>query len=204
MLRHLTACREGPLWCCILAFGMTTYIALLRAVNVGGTGKLPMAELKALCAELGYRRIETYIASGNVVFDCNLTAEKVQAQLEKRLLLYAGKAVGAYVRSADEMSIILKSNPFRDKDPRLTHSFFLHEKPAADALDEVRGRVGEEIRLGRREIYVYYPSGMVQSKLQIPAARLGTSRNLNTVAKLVELSSRSWTTSVRPNHGRAR
>jgi uncharacterized protein (DUF1697 family) len=63
---------------------MTTYIALLRAVNVGGTGKLPMADLKALCAELGYRRIETFIASGNVVFDCDLAAEKVQAQLEKR------------------------------------------------------------------------------------------------------------------------
>jgi uncharacterized protein (DUF1697 family) len=59
---------------------MSTYIALLRAVNVGGTGKLPMADLKALCAELGYRRIETFIASGNVVFDCDLAAEKVQAQ----------------------------------------------------------------------------------------------------------------------------
>jgi uncharacterized protein (DUF1697 family) len=74
---------------------MTTYVALLRAVNVGGTGKFPMANLKALFAELGYRRIETYIASGNVVFDCDLAAEKVQAQLEKRLLIYAGKAVGA-------------------------------------------------------------------------------------------------------------
>jgi uncharacterized protein (DUF1697 family) len=170
---------------------MTTYIALLRAVNVGGTGKLPMADLKALCAELGYRRIETFIASGNVVFDCDWAAEQVQAQLEKRLLIYAGKGVGAFVRTADEMRIILKRNPFFDKEPKLTHAFFLHEKPAADALDDIRGRVGEEIRLGQREIYVYYPSGMGQSKLQIPAARLGTSRNLNTVAKLVEMSSRS-------------
>jgi uncharacterized protein (DUF1697 family) len=169
---------------------MTTYIALLRAVNVGGTGKLPMADLKALCAELSYRRIETFIASGNVVFDCDLAAETVQAQLEKSLLIYAGKAVGAFVRTADEMRIILKRNPFSDKEPKLTHSLFLHEKPAADALDDVRGRAGEEIRLGQREIYVYYPSGMGQSKLQIPAARLGTSRNLNTVAKLVEMSSR--------------
>jgi uncharacterized protein (DUF1697 family) len=107
-----------------------------------------------------------------------------------RLLIYAGKAVGAFVRTADEMRIILKRNPFCDKEPKLTHSLFLHEKPAADALDDVRGRAGEEIRLGQREIYVYYPSGMGQSKLQIPAARLGTSRNLNTVAKLVEMSSR--------------
>ncbi len=177
--------------CSIVAFSMTTYIALLRAVNVGGTGKLPMADLKALCAELGFRRIATYIASGNVVFDCGSPPNKVQAQLEKRLLAYAGKAVGVFVRSADEMRTILKSNPFHDKPTNLTYSFFLDESPAADALDDIRGRAGEEIQLGRREIYVYYPSGMGKSKLRIPAARSGTARNLNTVAKLVEMSGRN-------------
>ena len=170
---------------------MTTYIVLLRAVNVGGTGKLPMADLKTLCAELGFSRIETYIASGNVVFDCGMPAARVQAQLEKRLLAYAGKTVGVFVRTASEMRTILKRNPFSDKEPRYTHAFFLNEKPLSDALDEVRGRDGEALRLGQREIYVYYPIGMGKSKLQIPAAKLGTSRNLNTVAKLVEISSRS-------------
>ena len=170
---------------------MTTYIALLRAVNVGGTGKLPMADLKALCTELGFSRIETYIASGNVVFDCDMAAGKIQARLEKRLLAYAGKAVGAFIRTAAELRAILKSNPFSDKEPKYIHAFFLHEKPPTDALDDVRGRAGEEMCLGRREIYVYYPSGMGQSRLQIPAARHGTSRNLNTVAQLVEMSSRS-------------
>jgi uncharacterized protein (DUF1697 family) len=170
---------------------MTTYIALLRAVNVGGTGKLPMADLKTLCAELGFSRIETYIASGNVVFDCGMPAARVQAQLEKRLLAYAGKTVGVFVRTASEMRTILKRNPFSDEESRYTYAFFLNEKPLSDALDEVRGRDGEALRLGRREIYVYYPTGMGKSKLQIPAAKLGTSRNLNTVAKLVEISSRS-------------
>jgi uncharacterized protein (DUF1697 family) len=170
---------------------MTTYIALLRAVNVGGTGKLPMADLKALCAELGFGQIETYIASGNVVLDCDMPAARVQAQLEKRLLAYAGKPIGVFVRTASEMRTILKRNPFSDKEPKHTYSFFLNEKPPSDSLDEVRGRDGEELRLGLREIYVYYPTGMGKSKLQIPAAKLGTSRNLNTVAKLVEMSSRS-------------
>ena len=170
---------------------MITYIALLRAVNVGGTGKLPMADLKVLCAELGFSRIETYIASGNVVFDCDMAPANIQAQLEKRILAHAGKAVGAFIRTAAELRAILKRNPFADKDPKYTHSFFLHDKPPADALDDVRGRAAEEMRLGQREIYVYYPVGMGQSKLQIPAARLGTSRNLNTVAILVEMSSRS-------------
>jgi uncharacterized protein (DUF1697 family) len=71
-----------------------------------------------------------------------------------------------------------------------TSALMQYSKPAADELDDVSGRAGEEIRLGQREIYVYYPSGMGQSKLQIPAARLGTSRNLNAVAKLVEMCSR--------------
>jgi uncharacterized protein (DUF1697 family) len=180
-----------PLSCSTLASDMTTYIALLRAVNVGGTGKLPMADLKALCAELGFRRVETYIASGNVVFDSDMVPAKVQAQLEQRLLAYAGKSVGVFVRTTLEMRTILKRNPFSDKESNLTHAIFLNGKPPAGALDDVRGRTREEMRLGQREIYVYYPEGMGQSKLQIPAAKLGTARNMNTVAKLLEMSSRA-------------
>jgi uncharacterized protein (DUF1697 family) len=169
---------------------VTTYIALLRAVNVGGTGKLPMADLKDMCVELGFVRIETYIASGNVVFDCDLPPQVVQAKLEKRLHAYAGKAIAVFVRTAAQIRTILKKNPFPDKEQRLTYSFFLNEKPHPSALDDVRGRDGEEMRLGQREIYVHYPKGMGQSKLRIPTATLGTARNLNTVAKLVEISSR--------------
>jgi len=150
-----------------------------------------MTDLKALCAELGFDRIETYIASGNVIFDCDWAPPKVRAQLERRLLAYAGKAVGTFIRTAAELRATLQGNQFSDKEAKYTHSFFLHKKPPADTLESVRGRSGEEMYLGQREIYVYYPAGMGQSKLQIPAARFGTSRNLNTVAKLVEMSSRS-------------
>jgi uncharacterized protein (DUF1697 family) len=169
---------------------MTTYIALLRAVNVGGTGKLSMADLKDMCVEQGFVRIETYIASGNVVFNCHLPPQVVQSKLEKRLRAYAEKEIGVFLRTAAEMRTILKKNPFPDKDPRLTYSFFLNEKPHSSDLDSVRGHDGEEMRLGQREIYVHYPKGMGQSKLRIPTATLGTARNLNTVAKLVEISSR--------------
>ena len=169
---------------------MTTFIALLRAVNVGGTGKLPMTDLKAICADAGFSRIETYIASGNVVFDFNRAAAKAQAELEKRLFAYAGSPVGVFVRTAAEMRAILNGNPFAGKEARLTHAFFLHERPPHDALEVVRGQANEEVLLGQREIYVHYPSGMGQSKLQIPAAKHGTARNMNTVAKLVEMCSR--------------
>jgi uncharacterized protein (DUF1697 family) len=169
---------------------MATYVALLRAVNVGGTGKLTMADLKALCAELGFSRIETYIASGNVVFDCDLSPQSVQTKLAARLLADAGKPVGVLLRTAGEMAAILRTQPFPDRDPKQTYAFFLDAKPAAGVLVDVRGRDREEIHLGTREIYVYYPKGMGQSKLRIPAAAAGTARNLNTVAKLAELSAR--------------
>jgi uncharacterized protein (DUF1697 family) len=169
---------------------MATYVALLRAVNVGGTGKLTMADLKALCAELGFSRIETYIASGNVVFDCDLSPQSVQTKLAARLLADAGKPVGVLLRTAGEMAAILRTQPFPDRDPKQTYAFFLDAKPAAEVLVDVRGRDREEIHLCTREIYVYYPKGMGQSKLRIPAAAAGTARNLNTVAKLAELSAR--------------
>jgi uncharacterized protein (DUF1697 family) len=143
---------------------VTAYIALLRAVNVGGTGKLSMAELKDICVGQGFVRVGTYIASGNVIFDCELTAPVVQGKLERRLAGHTG--------------------------PQLTYAFFLNEKPPSGSLDDIRGRDAEELHLGEREIYVHYPDGMWQSKLKIPAAKLGTARNLNTVAKLVEISSR--------------
>jgi uncharacterized protein (DUF1697 family) len=169
---------------------MTTYVALLRAVNVGGTGKLPMTVLKAMCTELGFGRVETYIASGNVVFDSELSAQGVQARLAQRLQIYAGREIGVFVRTAARMHSILKKNPFHDRQPNLTYAFFLHDKPERGVLDRVRGRDAEEMGLGPCEIYVYYPKGMGQSKLQIPAANAGTARNLNTVAKLVALSLR--------------
>jgi uncharacterized protein (DUF1697 family) len=169
---------------------MTRYIALLRAVNVGGTGKLPMADLKAMCGDAGYVRIETYIASGNVIFDSNAEPSRVKAELEDRLLAHTGKLAGVLVRTAPEMAAVLVANPVPAAEPKYTYAIFLDHRPPADALDHVTGQNGEEIRLGDREIFVHYGSGMGRSKLKIPAAKSGTARNMNTVAKLAELASK--------------
>jgi uncharacterized protein (DUF1697 family) len=170
---------------------MTKYVALLRAVNVGGTGKLPMSDLKSMCNDAGFSRVETYIASGNVVFESKAAAPKVKAELETRLLAYFGKPVGVVVRTASEMAAILKSNPFSDAEPNLTYAIFLDDRPPKDALEHAVGKNDEEMCLGQREILVYYPNGMGRSKLRIPAAKMGTARNMNTVAKLAALSSKS-------------
>lgn len=168
---------------------MTTYVALLRAVNVGGTGKLPMADLKSLCAEAGFDKIQTYIASGNVVFESKEPAARVKSALESRLHAHAKKPIDVFVRTAAEMRAVLAANPFTTPEPKFVYAFFLNGKPPGHATTTVKHRADEEIHAGKRELYVYYPQGMGQSKLVIAAAVRGTARNMNTVAKLVAMSS---------------
>src|SRR5207245_463258 len=85
-----------------LGLTMAVFVALLRAVNVGGTGKLPMSDLKQMCEAAGFRKVRTYIASGNVLFESGNTAAEVKAALETALQTYAGKPVGVLVRTAAE------------------------------------------------------------------------------------------------------
>jgi uncharacterized protein (DUF1697 family) len=168
---------------------MTKYVALLRAVNVGGTGKLPMTELKSMCDSSGFVNARTYIASGNVVFESKLAESSVKAKLEKCLASYAGKAVEVLVRTGPEMAAVLAANPFKSRAANATVAIFLEERPPKDALKTITGQAEEEVALGTREIYVHYGAGMGHSKLKIPAAQRGTARNMNTVAKLAEWAS---------------
>lgn len=167
---------------------MTSYIALLRAVNVGGTGPLPMQRLRAICDEAGFTKVQTYIASGNVVFEAEASPSEVTTALEMRLEREMGKPLGVHLRTAQELAAVLATNPFPDANPSRTVVIFIESAPPPDALDKASGQSTEEIRLGRREFYVHYPDGQGRSKLKIPAAKAGTARNLNTVAKLVELA----------------
>lgn len=169
---------------------MSVYIALLRAVNVGGTGKLPMDELVRMARNLGFQEPRTYIASGNLVFEWEGSAEAVKSRLGKALAEYVGKEVGVLVRTAAELAGVLEANPFPGRPTNRTMVIFLDTAPPADALRGVVGPAGEEVRIGRREFYVHYPEGMGRSRLTIPGAKHGTARNINTVEKLVQLSSR--------------
>jgi len=170
---------------------MMRYVALLRAINVGGTGKLPMADLRAICEAAAFARVATYIASGNVLLESQAAASKVKAELEARLLAHVGKPIDVLVRTAAEMAAVLKANPFAKAEAKHTYAIFLDKPPPSEALQRVTGQQDEELCLGTREIFVHYPTGMGRSKLRIPAAKTGTARNMNTVAKLAELASKS-------------
>lgn len=167
---------------------MTSFVALLRAINVGGTGKLAMADLVTLCEKAGFTGVKTYIQSGNVVFRAAGSEAKVKAVLEKAVAAKVGKPVGVLVRTADELEGVLAGNPFPAAAPNRVIVFFLDDAPPRTALKDVKPPGREELELCGREIYVHYPDGQGPSKLKVPLAAVGTGRNLNTVAKLAGLA----------------
>jgi uncharacterized protein (DUF1697 family) len=169
---------------------MKPFVALLRAVNVGGTGALPMADLRRVCEALGFEAVRTYIASGNVVFRAEGDESDVKAVLESALLAHAGRRIDVMVRTGAAMAAVLAANPFTAAPPNRVAVIFLDVPPPEGLLASVTGRRGERIAAGHREIYVWYDDGQGASRLKIPAAAAGTARNINTVARLVE-----WSTS---------
>lgn len=167
---------------------MTGYVALLRAVNVGGTGKLPMPVLAQMCEAAGFGQVRTYIASGNVVFRSDSAEDKVRAALEERLLAYAGKSVGMVVRSATEIADALARNPFANAPSNRVMALFIDGPLPSNPLNGVTGVKNEQIHVGKRELFVFYPDGMATTRLRIPSEKHGTARNMNTVAKLTEMT----------------
>jgi uncharacterized protein (DUF1697 family) len=167
---------------------MAIYVALLRAINVGGTGSLPMAELKAICESLGFADVATYIQSGNVVFRAKAPESDIQTKLEAALAERMGKPPGVLLRSASEMQALADGSPFADAKPNQLLITFLPERPAADMLDGLVAPGGEEVAVVGREIYIHYPDGVGRSKLKLPGLAAGTARNLNTVRRLAGMA----------------
>jgi uncharacterized protein (DUF1697 family) len=167
---------------------MTTYVVLLRAVNVGGIGKLPMSALREICADAGLRQVRTYITSGNAICTSDMDEADVRSVLESRLAAYARRPVGVLVRTAGELADVQARNPFASEPGERTGVLFIDGPIAPDALARTAGRRNEQLRLGRREIYVFYPDGMGRSRLRISSASAGTMRNMNTISKLVALA----------------
>ena len=111
-----------------------------------GPASCRMADLKAMCAMPGFAQVQTYIASGNVVFESKASAAKVKAALEERLHAYAGKPIGVVVRTAAEMAAVLKANPFPKAAPSQAVAIFLDKPPPADALEHAVGVNDEKMR----------------------------------------------------------
>lgn len=166
---------------------MSVHVALIRALNVGGTGKLSMADLKMIAGDIGLKELSTYIQSGNLIFRDNGDPVEIAAMLDAALGLKLGKAPGVTLRSPAELRVVVENNPFPGMDPsRVLISFFPHRLPES-ALNGIVAPDGEEAVAAQREIYVHYPLGSGRSRFKLPFLARGTARNINTVTKLAEL-----------------
>jgi uncharacterized protein (DUF1697 family) len=166
---------------------VTAYVALLRGVNVGGR-QLKMADLKAMADKLGYQRARTYIASGNLLFVSDAAEATVKDRLQAALNDHFGKSVEVMVRTAAEMKAVSAANPFDDEPGNRVAAIFYDERQSDEAIESARNIDDERLVLGKREIYVHFPSGQGRSKLKLGGKAPGTARNMNTVAKLAELA----------------
>jgi len=181
---------------------MTTYIALLRGINVGGNKMVSMAELRALLTKLGFEDVKTVLQSGNVVLRARTQPPaKLEATLEREVEKAFGMKVDFHVRTADEWRALVEANPFgaeAKRDPaRLMLSCFktpldkTNVKALQAAITAITGP--EVLRANGRHLYMVYPDGIGSSKaaplVERKLAARGTARNWNTVLKLVALTS---------------
>jgi uncharacterized protein (DUF1697 family) len=176
---------------------LTTYIALLRGINVGGNKKVSMADLRAMCLGLGYDKVETYIQSGNVVFDSAASEAEVVADMEAGLLSTFGLTLSVVLRSAQELVNVVGHNPFPSEgDGTKLHVTYFAKPLALATVAKLDSTISpaEAFVIEGRDMYLHLPGGMGTSKLAVHLGRklgnLGTTRNWNTVLKLVEMSSR--------------
>jgi uncharacterized protein (DUF1697 family) len=178
--------------------GVSVHIALLRAVNVAGFGKLSMADLRAFLAAAGFRDARTLLQSGNAVFSADAPSADVETRLEKEAAKRLGLRTAFLVRSADEWSDVVARNPFRaeaKRDPARLVVMFFKDAPAAAAVDALSAVITgpEVVRAGGRQLYITYPDGQGRSKLtgaliERKLGTTGTARNWNTVTKLAALA----------------
>jgi len=187
MRRHLAALASWETSAVYIDL-MAKFVALLRAINVGGAGIISMSDLRDLCDTAGFRQVRTYIQSGNIVFTSSLSEENIKDKLDRALAAKLGKPVGVLLRSGAELDAVLCGNPFASAAPNRVIVLFLDEAPPKTALAKLRIPGREEVILRGREVFIHYPDGQGRSKLKLSFAKDGTGRNLNTIAKLATMA----------------
>jgi uncharacterized protein (DUF1697 family) len=167
---------------------MGVYVGLLRAVNVGGTGKLAMTELQSACEGVGCTEVSTYIQSGNVVFKSTLNKAKLKPALEQAISKLIGRPALVILRSAKELQKVTERVPFPHAPAPKLIVWFASRPIKATLLKDLTIPGKEEVVALGKEVFVYYPEGIGRSKLKLPIMNEATARNLNTVKRLSEMA----------------
>lgn len=184
---------------------MPTHVALLRGINVGGGGKVPMADLRELLATLGHSDVKTYIQTGNIIFTpSHDDPAKLAAELQVAIKSSFGVNTSAVVLTKAELSKVIAANPYPDEpNPKWVHGVFLSAEPQQAQHDRVAAAVAAAAERGSRDeaaivgwtLYLHTPDGFGTSELakellmknrRDPLAS-GTARNWSTITKLLTL-----------------
>lgn len=172
-------------------------VALLRGINVSGHNKIPMAELRSICSSLGWLHVQSYIQSGNIVFQSDSAAAQLEAELEQAIQDHFHLTIPVIIRTASQWSGYIQHNPFPEQSqsqPNLVMLALSKASPNADAAERLRERAmsGEQIIQTTEALWVHYTDGVASSRLS-PALfdRLAgspvTARNWRTVLKIEEM-----------------
>jgi uncharacterized protein (DUF1697 family) len=171
---------------------MTTYIALLRGINVGKNNRIKMADLKSLLETMGLTKVKTYIQSGNVLFEANDEAEQLCQRLEDEISKTFGFPVPVILRTAEEYEQIIRDCPYSIDSLQEGESVqlaFLADEPCKEKLETLRMYKSDpdECFINRKEVYLFLRQSILDSKLAAQLPKLGvpaTVRNWKTVIKL--------------------
>jgi uncharacterized protein (DUF1697 family) len=175
---------------------MTIYIALLRGINVGGNKMIKMAELKRTLETMGLGRVQTYIQSGNVLFESEEGAAPLRQRIEQEIRTVFGMSVTVLLRTTEELARIIGNCPFEADsllDGESVQVTVLAEAPSQEQIDLLSNGKSEidEYQIYGREIYFLFRQSILNSKLANNVQKLGrsaTSRNWNTIKKLAMLA----------------
>ncbi|GIP38284.1 hypothetical protein J31TS4_15640 [Paenibacillus sp. J31TS4] len=181
---------------------MTSYIALLRGINVGGKNKIKMAELKAVLEAAGFRNVQTYIQSGNVLLDSELSEREAAKRMEAEIEKAFGIALTVVLRTFEELRHAAANCPFTEAeiaeaeaqaDGERLYAAFLPEEPGSEGIARLNACESgkDEFRIVGKDVYLLFRQSIRDSKLSANLAKLGvpvTVRNWRTVSKLVALA----------------
>jgi len=167
---------------------MNTYLALFRGINVGGHNRIPMKELREIIEACGYRDVETYIQSGNVLFSSAPTkAKEFPGEVAAALQKHCGLEPEIFVLGTQELDQAIEANPFRGVEPSSLHFYFLSDDPQEFDLSGVISP-SEQFELMGKVFYLHAPDGIGRSKLVARLEKLlgvlATGRNGKTLLAL--------------------
>ncbi|MDX6507982.1 MAG: hypothetical protein QOG06_2626 [Gaiellaceae bacterium] len=175
---------------------MAQHIVLLRGINIGPRNRVSMPDLRSALEEAGFKDVQTYLQSGNVVLTSAATPDSVRRKVEKLIADRFGLEIAVVVRSRAQLAAVVKRNPLGKvaKEPKRYQVTFLSAKLSAKVVRELEeaAAAGEQVVVAGREVYAWHPKAIARSKLWTKLAGKGlgvtaTSRNWATTEALLAL-----------------